>query len=121
MMRHGRCDKGAGGHRLAEDLDHCWGVLLGAFMAVLNIQITRCNLPLRRGLAQLQQFFTTQGTPDPASAMHRAMVAVGNSIRAETTYIGYADCFALLDVVLLCAIAAVAMLKKGTVAAGGAH
>jgi DHA2 family multidrug resistance protein len=90
-------------------------------MAVLNIQITHCNLPLRRGLAQLQQFFTTQGAPDPASPMHRAMVAVGNSIHAETTYIGYADCFALLGVVLLCAIVVVAMLKKGTVAAGGAH
>jgi hypothetical protein len=38
MMRHGRCDKGAGGHRRAEDLDHCWGVLLGAFMAVAMLK-----------------------------------------------------------------------------------
>ncbi len=49
------------------------------------------------------------------------MIAIGNSIHAEATYMGYADCFALLGVVLLCAIPAVAMLKKGIATTGGAH
>jgi MFS transporter, DHA2 family, multidrug resistance protein len=34
---------------------------------------------------------------------------------------GYADCFALLGAVLVCAVASVALLKKGAAAAGGAH
>jgi hypothetical protein len=49
------------------------------------------------------------------------MVAIGSSIRAQATLMGYADCFALLGVVLLCAILAFAMLKKGAAAAVGAH
>ena len=61
------------------------------------------------------------GTPDAAGAMHRAMVAIGQTIQEQATFMGYADCFALLGVVLLCAILAVAMLKKGTAGAGGAH
>ena len=52
--------------------------------------------------------------------MHRAMVAIGQTIRAQATFMGYADCFALLGGVLLCAIFAIAMLK-GAAAAGGAH
>ena len=35
--------------------------------------------------------------------MHRAIIAVGDTIRAQATIMGYADCFALLGVVLLVA------------------
>ena len=34
---------------------------------------------------------------------------------------GYADCFALLGAVLLAAVLAVAMLRKGVAAGGGGH
>ena len=57
------------------------------------------------------------GLPDPAAAMHRAVIAVGQTIRAQATMMGYADCFGLLGVVLLVA-ASVALLRKG--AASGA-
>ena len=61
------------------------------------------------------------GVPDPAAAMHRAVIAVGETIRAQATLMGYADCFALLGVMLLGAVLAVVLLKKGDAAAGGAH
>ena len=61
------------------------------------------------------------GLPDPAGAMHRAIIAVGETIRAQATIMGYADCFGLLGVVLLLAALLVAMLKKGAAAGGGAH
>ena len=61
------------------------------------------------------------GFPDPASAMHRAIIAVGDTIRAQATIMGYADCFALLGVVLLAAILPVVMLKKGAASGGTAH
>jgi hypothetical protein len=49
------------------------------------------------------------------------MIAIGDTVRAQATFMGYADCFALLGVVLLCALGAIAMLKKGAAGAGGAH
>ena len=72
-------------------------------------------------LASLQQYFMAHGVSDPAGAMHRAVIAVGGTIRAQATVMGYADCFALLGAVLVCAVASVALLKKGAAAAGGAH
>ena len=53
--------------------------------------------------------------------MHSAVIAVGQTIRAQATLMGYADCFGLLGAVLVCAIVAVSLLKKGGAAAGGAH
>jgi MFS transporter, DHA2 family, multidrug resistance protein len=61
------------------------------------------------------------GYPDPAGAMHRAIIAVGDTIRAEATIMGYADAFAMLGVVLLIAVLAVTMLRKGAAAGGAAH
>jgi DHA2 family multidrug resistance protein len=53
--------------------------------------------------------------------MHRAIIAVGDTIRAQATIMGYADCFALLGVVLLAAAALVALLKKGAASGTPAH
>ena len=49
------------------------------------------------------------------------MIAVGETIRAQATLMGYCDSFALLGVMLLGAVLAVVLLKKGDAAAGGAH
>jgi MFS transporter, DHA2 family, multidrug resistance protein len=53
--------------------------------------------------------------------MHRAIIAVGQTIRAQATIMGYGDSFALIGIVLLVALLAVAMLRKGTAAGGAAH
>jgi DHA2 family multidrug resistance protein len=75
----------------------------------------------RDRLAELQHYFMAQGYPDPAGVMHRAIIAVGQTIRAQATIMGYADSFALIGVVLLTAVLAVAMLRKGAAAGGAAH
>ena len=78
--------------------------------------------PATRGrLAGLQQYFMAHGVSSPAGALHRAVVAVGETIRAQATIMGYADCFALLGVVLLAAILPVALLRKGTASGGPGH
>lgn len=58
---------------------------------------------------------------EPTSAMHRAVIAVGDTIRGQATIMGYGDCFALLGVVLLVGAALVALLKKGAASDAGAH
>ena len=53
--------------------------------------------------------------------MQRAIIDVGGTIRAQATIMGYADCFALLGVVLLVAASLVVLLKKGVASGAGAH
>jgi MFS transporter, DHA2 family, multidrug resistance protein len=72
----------------------------------------------RERIAELQQYFMTHGAAsavDPqllsgnlhrysmangvagvAGAWRRAVIGIGNTIRAQATIMGYADCFALL-------------------------
>ncbi len=86
---------------------------------IVNAQVSLLQPATRTRLDSQQQYFMAHGMPDPAGAMHRALVAVGNTARAQATYMGYADCFALLGAVLLCAVPTLVMLKKG--AGAGAH
>jgi MFS transporter, DHA2 family, multidrug resistance protein len=63
----------------------------------------------------------SHGYPDPAGALHRAIIAAGQTIRTQATIMGYADSFALIGVVLLAALPAVIMLRKATVGGVSAH
>ena len=72
-------------------------------------------------LASMQQYFLARGMTDPAAATHQAIVTIGTGIRAQATIMGYADCFGLLGICLLCGAALVPLLKKGGGSAGGAH
>jgi MFS transporter, DHA2 family, multidrug resistance protein len=89
--------------------------------AIITPEVSLLEPATRSRLADLQQYFMSHGFPDPASAMHRAIIAVGDTIRAQATIMGYADCFALLGVVLLVAAVMVALLKKGAASGAGAH
>ena len=89
--------------------------------AIITPQVSLLEPATRDRLADLQRYFMAHGYPDPAGAMHRAIIAVGQSIRAEATIMGYADTFAMVGVVLLVAVLAVAMLRKGAAAGGAAH
>src|SRR6202453_3210526 len=88
---------------------------------VINSDVSLLQPATRTRLAELQQYFVQHGTPDPAGAMHEAIVAIGDIVRAQATIMGYADCFALLGVVLLGALGAIALLQKGAATSGGAH
>jgi MFS transporter, DHA2 family, multidrug resistance protein len=71
--------------------------------AIITPDVSLLEPATRSRLTDLQQYFMSHGFPDPASAMHCAIIAVGDTIRAQATIMGYADCFALLGVVLLVA------------------
>jgi DHA2 family multidrug resistance protein len=89
--------------------------------AMISPKVSLFEPATRDRLADLQRYFMAHGYPDPAGAMHRAIIAVGQTIRAEATIMGYADSFAMIGVVLLVAVLAVAMLRKGAAAGGAAH
>jgi DHA2 family multidrug resistance protein len=88
---------------------------------VINSHVSRLQPATQSRLAALQHYFMAHGLPDPAAAMHRAVIAVGDAIHAQATLMGYADCFGLLGAVLIGAVASVAVLRKGEAAAGAAH
>ena len=88
---------------------------------VINAHVSQFEPATRTRLDAMQQYFMAHGFPDPAGAMHRAVIAVGQIIRAQATLMGYADCFGLLGVVAVCAVASIAVLKKGAAAGAGAH
>jgi DHA2 family multidrug resistance protein len=89
--------------------------------AMITPEVSLLEPATRNRLTDLQQYFMFHGFPDSASAMHRAIAAVGDTIRAQATIMGYADCFALLGVVLLVAAVLVALLKNGAASSAGAH
>jgi DHA2 family multidrug resistance protein len=89
--------------------------------AIITPSVSLLEPATRNRLADLQQYFMSHGFPDPAGALHRAVIAVGDTIRAQATIMGYADCFALLGVVLIAAILPVALLRKGAASGGGTH
>jgi len=89
--------------------------------AIITPEVSLLEPATRSRLAELQQYFMSHGFPDPAGALHRAVIAVGDIIREQATIMGYADCFALLGVVLIVTILPIALLKKGAVSGGAAH
>jgi MFS transporter, DHA2 family, multidrug resistance protein len=88
---------------------------------MINGHVSLLQSATRARLAELQQYFMAHGFPSAAGAWHRAVIAIGQSIHAQATIMGYADCFALLGIVLFAAILPVALLRKGTAAGGAAH
>ncbi len=88
---------------------------------IIGAHVSLLEPATRNRLAELQQHFMAQGLPGAAAAWHRAVIAVGDAVRAQATIMGYADCFAMLGIVLLAAILPVLMMRKGSASAGGAH
>lgn len=88
---------------------------------IINAHVSLLQPATQAQLSDLQQYFLVHGVPDPAEAMHRAIIAVGEQIRDQATLLGYADCFALIGVILALAALSVTMLKQGAGGGGGAH
>jgi MFS transporter, DHA2 family, multidrug resistance protein len=89
--------------------------------AIITSDVSTLQPATRERLTDLQHYFMAHGYPSPGGAMHRAIIAVGNVINSQSTIMSYGDCFALLGVVLLTAVLAVVMVRKGASAGGAAH
>jgi DHA2 family multidrug resistance protein len=78
---------------------------------------------VRTRIAQLTNYFISRGVPDPASARHQAIVALGNAVKRQALVMGFSDTFAVIGVVLLLSAVAILLTKKLTTGTGaaGAH
>jgi MFS transporter, DHA2 family, multidrug resistance protein len=88
---------------------------------VINGHVSLIQSATRDRLAHLQQYFMAHGFSSSSGALHQAVIAIGEEIRAQATIMGYADCFALLGVVLVAAILPVLLLRKVASAGGAAR
>jgi DHA2 family multidrug resistance protein len=88
---------------------------------IINQHVSLLDPATRERLRSLQAYFMAHGISDPAGAMHQAVIAVGQTIRAQATVMSYSDCFGLLGVALLGAVISIVMLRKGSAGGAGAH
>jgi DHA2 family multidrug resistance protein len=86
--------------------------------AIMTPQVSLLQPATRERLALLQQYFETHGMPDPASAQHQAIIAVGQTIQAQAYYLAYGDAFGLLGCGMVVGGAATLFLRKLPASAG---
>jgi DHA2 family multidrug resistance protein len=76
----------------------------------------------RQRIDHLTRYFLSHGVSDQATAWHKAIVAIGNTVRQQSFVLAFSDTFYLLGVMLIIALVATLLLKKADhLGAGGAH
>jgi MFS transporter, DHA2 family, multidrug resistance protein len=85
---------------------------------IIGQSVTLGRQEVRDRLAQSTHYFMQHGVPDPATASHQAVIALGNAVRQQALIMGFSDTFAVIGFVL--AFAAVAILFTRKVQASGA-
>jgi DHA2 family multidrug resistance protein len=89
---------------------------------VLSQSVSLFEQATRTRIEQLTQYFLNHGIADPATASHKALVAVGNVVQKQAFIFAFSDTFYLLGLALIVALIATLLLKKpGHLDAGGAH
>lgn len=87
---------------------------------IINAGVSLGDPATQARLHQIQHNFMMHGISDPAVALQKAYIAIGHTIKAQATFMGFGDTFALLGAVLLVAAFLIVFMKKSTVVAGGA-
>ena len=88
---------------------------------VINANVSLVDPATRARLSALTQHFITQGS-DATEAGRQAVIAIGHTIRAQATLMGFGDTFGLLGVMLVFAALSVLLLKKaGAPSSSAAH
>jgi DHA2 family multidrug resistance protein len=79
---------------------------------VLSQSVSLFEPATRERIEALTRHFQAHGAPDPAGAWHRAVVAVGQTVRQQAYILGFSDTFYLLGAALVIALVATLLLKK---------
>jgi len=89
---------------------------------VMNEPVSLLDPATRARIDGLTGYFLSHGLADPATAAHKAVVAIGGTIRRQAFIMAFSDTFFLLGVALVLALAASLWLKRPGMgaSAGGA-
>ncbi|MEJ0068565.1 MAG: MDR family MFS transporter [Pseudomonadota bacterium] len=89
---------------------------------ILSQSVSLFEEATRARIDQLTDYFLAHGIADHAEAWHRAVIAIGGTVRQQAYVMAFSDTFYLLGAALLIALAAALLLKKpAQLQAGGAH
>jgi MFS transporter, DHA2 family, multidrug resistance protein len=89
---------------------------------VLTPSVSLFTEATRARIEELTRYFLNHGVSDQGTAMHEAIVAIGNVVRKQAFVMAFSDTFYLLGAVLIVALIATLLLKKPEhLDAGGAH
>jgi DHA2 family multidrug resistance protein len=90
---------------------------------ILSNAVSGFSEATRTRIDQLTGYFLSHGVSDPATATHKAVIAIGLRIRQQANIMAFGDTFALLGVALLIALIATLLLRKPEpgATAGAAH
>jgi DHA2 family multidrug resistance protein len=89
---------------------------------VLTGSVSAFSEVTRQRIAGLTRYFLDHGVADPATAAHKAIVAIGHAVQTQAFIMAFGDTFFLLGSGLVVALAATLLLKKPDhLSAGGAH
>jgi DHA2 family multidrug resistance protein len=88
---------------------------------IINSNVSLGDPATMQRLASLRDYFLSHGVSDPALALRKAEVAIGHTIHAQASLMGFGDTFGLLGVMLVLAALSIAFLKKGTAQGAAAH
>jgi DHA2 family multidrug resistance protein len=88
---------------------------------IIGQSVTLGREEVRSRIAQSTDFFMAHGVPDPATAHHQAIVALGNAVKHQALVMAFSDTFAMIAAVLVLAAIAVTFTRKVKGSAAGAH
>jgi MFS transporter, DHA2 family, multidrug resistance protein len=88
---------------------------------IIGQSVTLGREEVRSRIAEMTDFFTAHGLPDPAAARQQAIIALGKLVRHQALVMGFSDTFAVIGGVLILAAIAVALTRKVKRSGAGAH
>ena len=89
---------------------------------IIGQSVTLYRDEVRQRISDLTNYFLSHGIPDPATAKHQAIVAIGKIVKRQALIMGFSDTFAVIGVILAIAAFALLLTRKLKPGAGaGGH
>ena len=89
---------------------------------IIGQSVTLYGDEVRQRISDLTNYFLSHGIPDPATAKHQAIVAIGKIVKRQALIMGFSDTFAVIGVILAIAAFALLLTRKLKPGAGaGGH
>jgi DHA2 family multidrug resistance protein len=89
---------------------------------VLMNAVSQFNEATRQRIGDLTRYFLTHGISDSTTAQHQAIIAIGRTVRRQSTIMAYSDTFVFMAIALVIALGLGLLLKKSAGGSGaGAH
>jgi DHA2 family multidrug resistance protein len=89
---------------------------------VIGQSVTTFRDEVRQRITEITNYFMAHGVSDFATAQHKAIIALGQTVKRQALVMAFSDTFAVIGVMLALAAFVLLFARKGSaVSAAGAH